>query len=109
MLLTTSILPTTLADYWLHDLSPYIFQVWGFGIRWYGFSYLMGFLVAYVLLMKLSRAGMLRLPPERVADFVLNCCIFGVLVGGRLGFVLFYDLPGALQAGKVPMLWDFSS
>jgi phosphatidylglycerol:prolipoprotein diacylglycerol transferase len=51
----------------------------------------MGFLGAYLLITKLQRDGMLRLPRERVPDLVLNCCIFGVLIGGRLGYCLFYD------------------
>ncbi len=75
----------------------------------------MGFLAAYVLLIKLARDGMLRLEPTKVPDLVLNCCIFGVLVGGRMGYVLFYDLPHVLSQNPLlrpedrinPMLWDF--
>lgn len=95
--------------YYLHDLDPYIFQWWFLRPRWYGVAYLLGFLFAYLLIRKLSRDGMLRFNPERVPDLVLNCCIFGVLLGGRLGFVLFYDLPISLHAGRTPLLWDFSS
>ncbi len=98
-----------LADYYVHNLNPYVFQIGGFGPRWYGLAYLMGFLGAYLLLKKLNRDGMLRLRPKLVPDLVLNCCIFGVLIGGRLGFVLFYDLPNALKEGRTPLLWDFSS
>jgi len=77
--------------YYVHNLNPIIFK-WGFITpRWYGFSYLMGFLGAYLLLLKLQRDGMLRLPKDKIPDLVLNCCIFGVLIGGRLGYVLFYD------------------
>lgn len=98
-----------LLAYYVHDLNPYVFQWWFLRPRWYGIAYLMGFLFAYLLISKLSRDGMLRLNPERVPDLVLNCCIFGVLIGGRLGFVLFYDLPISLSRGFKPLLWDFSS
>ncbi len=95
--------------YYLHDLNPYVFQLYFLRPRWYGIAYLLGFLGAYLLLGKLSRAGMLRINPERVPDLLLNSCIFGVLLGGRFGFVLFYDLPISLSRGQTPMLWDFSS
>ena len=94
--------------YYLHDLDPVIFKLWVITPRWYGFAYLMGFLCAYLLIKKLSRDGMLRVPPEKVSDMVLNSCIFGVLVGGRLGFCLFYDLPRALADHATPLLYSFT-
>jgi phosphatidylglycerol:prolipoprotein diacylglycerol transferase len=99
---------STLA-YYVHNLNPMIFELGPIKPRWYGFAYLMGFLGAYLLVKKLSRDGMLRLHPDRVPDLVLNCCIFGVLLGGRLGYVLFYDLGASLHAGHTPLLWDFST
>jgi phosphatidylglycerol---prolipoprotein diacylglyceryl transferase len=98
----------TIAHY-VHHLDPYIFKIGPFGPRYYGVAYLLGFLFAYLLLKKQSRDGMLRLQPQLVPDFVLSACIVGVLVGGRLGYVLFYDLPAALKAGATPLLWNFSS
>src|SRR5262249_46003251 len=77
--------------YFVHDFNPVIFKLGGFEPRWYGFAYLLGFLGAYWLLMRLARQGMLRIPMQRVPDLVLNSCIFGVLIGGRLGYCLFYD------------------
>lgn len=87
--------------YYLHDLSPFVVKIpWlNLPIRWYGVSYLAGFFAAYFLLIFLARRGMLRIPVERVPDLVLNGCIWGVLLGGRMGHVLFYG-PEAL--------WDFS-
>lgn len=101
-------LPAILADYYVHNLSPYVFHIGNFGPRWYGLAYLAGFLFAYMLVKKLNRDGMLQLRPKLVADLVLNCCIFGVLIGGRLGYVFFYDLPNALKYQRVPLLWEFS-
>src|SRR3954451_5441629 len=95
--------------YYLHNLNPIIFQLGPIKPRWYGLAYLMGFLAAYILIMKLSRRGMLRLHPDRVPDMVLNGCIFGVLIGGRLGYILFYDLPISLHEGRTPLLWSFTS
>jgi len=95
--------------HYVHNLDPYVFNLYGWGPRWYGLAYLLGFLLAYLLLKRLARQGMLRIPPERVPDLVLNCCIFGVLIGGRLGYVLFYDLPNSLADHHTPLLWDFSA
>ncbi|MGN6368578.1 MAG: prolipoprotein diacylglyceryl transferase [Phycisphaerae bacterium] len=95
--------------YYVHNLNPIIFHLGPIKPRWYGFAYLMGFLAAYLLIMKLARVGMLRVPPARVPDLVLNACIFGVLIGGRVGFILFYDLPISLHDGRTPLLWSFSS
>lgn len=77
--------------YYVHSFNPVIYDFGAFQPRWYGLAYLLGFLCGYVLLIRLARRGMLRVPVERVPDLVLNVCIFGVLVGGRLGYVLLYD------------------
>jgi phosphatidylglycerol:prolipoprotein diacylglycerol transferase len=106
-----------LLAYYIHHLNPVIVSLGPLKPRWYGFAYLMGFLGAYLLTRKNARDGMLRLHPDRVPDLVLNVCIAGVLIGGRLGFALFYDLPDVLRYNKTvppaeqltPMLWNFSS
>jgi phosphatidylglycerol:prolipoprotein diacylglycerol transferase len=60
-------------------------------VRWYGLSYLAGAVVAYFVLTRLARNGFLRMPAEAVAD-LLFALMMGVIVGGRLGYVLFYKL-----------------
>src|SRR3954464_11960642 len=76
---------------WLHDLSPFLvrFQP-GIGIRWYGLAYAFGFLVGWWWLRLMSRRGMTPLSPQRLTDAMLILVLGGV-VGGRLGYVLFYD------------------
>lgn len=81
-------MPMTLAA-WMHDLSPVAFRLGPLTVRWYGLSYLAGFAAAWVILRWLARRGTSRLAPERVADAVL-AGVVGVVVGGRLGYVLFY-------------------
>ncbi len=91
--------PLSILAYYVHSLDPYVFKIGSWGPRWYGLAYLLGFLCAYLLIKKNSRDGMLRLNPALVSDLVLNSCIFGVLIGGRLGYCLFYQ----------PSLLGFSS
>jgi len=80
-----------LLAYYVHDLSPFLVQFGGFGLRWYGLSYLAGFLVGILLYRKLARRGYSDLRPDQVADFITMGALFGVLLGGRLGYMLFYD------------------
>ena len=101
--------PPHILAYFVQNLDPHVFRLgkWagplsGWGPRWYGLAYLLGFLFAYLLIKKNSRDGMLRLNPELVSDFVLNCCIFGVLLGGRLGYCLFYQPRLLLFSGDFP-------
>jgi prolipoprotein diacylglyceryltransferase len=78
--------------YYIQTLNPFIWQ-WGnsgFGIRWYGTAYLLGFVIAYLLMKRFIRTGRMLLPMEQLPDFVLFVAIFGVLIGGRLGEALLY-------------------
>jgi len=73
------------------NIDPIAFSIGPFDIRWYGISYVAGILTAWWLL---SRRAV-RTPSwnsEQIADLVFYGTI-GVIVGGRLGSVLFYNLP----------------
>ena len=93
-------MPTLTLAAWLHDLSPYIVQFGGgFGLRWYGTAYAAGFVAAWLLLRRLSRRGLTPLSEQRITDAMFALCV-GVVAGGRLGYVLFYE-PN--------LLWTFSN
>jgi len=75
---------------WLHDLDPFIFQLPnGWGPRWYGFAYLLGFVVGYLLVKRVARVGAGGLRPDKVIDWATYAGV-GLLVGGRLGYCVFY-------------------
>ena len=82
------------AEAYLHRLDPFLVQFppgWPLdGIRWYGVAYLAGFLVAWLMLRWLARTHRTMLPTAVVWDMVIAVLI-GVLVGGRLGYCVFYD------------------
>lgn len=83
----------------VHDLSPFMFKITEtFGPRWYGFSYLLGFILAYILISWLSQRQQAGLTREQVSDFVTYCA-FGTMIGGRLGYCVFYD---------PELFWSFS-
>jgi phosphatidylglycerol:prolipoprotein diacylglycerol transferase len=61
-------------------------------LRWYGVSYVLAFVSAWLVLRYLARRGRWIAPPDRVWD-VLLWGILGVFFGGRLGYLLFYRPP----------------
>lgn len=82
-----------LATY-VHDLNPIALPIYGgLALRWYGLAYLMGFVAGFLLLRNLARRGLWVMAPDKVGDFIAACALFGVFLGGRLGYILFYHLP----------------
>lgn len=80
-----------LATY-IHNLSPFAIQFSErFGIRWYGLAYVAGFVAAYFLLRWFVRLKACEMKESEVADFMTFCALFGVMLGGRLGFLMLYN------------------
>jgi len=84
--------------FYVHDLSPFFLHFGGgFGIRWYGLAYILAFLFGTLLYRYLAQKGYSDLTPDQVTDFITWGALFGVVIGGRLGYMLFYDWDGFLQ------------
>lgn len=78
--------------YYIHDLSPFLVNFGnGIGLRWYGLSYVAAFVAGYWLYVRLAKRGLSDLAPEQVGDFITGVALFGVILGGRLGYMLLYD------------------
>jgi phosphatidylglycerol:prolipoprotein diacylglycerol transferase len=58
-------------------------------LRYYGLMYVVGFVLGNIILVRLARSGFLPLPVEKVGD-LLFALILGVVLGGRIGYSLFY-------------------
>ncbi|MDD5200308.1 MAG: prolipoprotein diacylglyceryl transferase [Terrimicrobiaceae bacterium] len=94
--------------YYIHALNPFLVQFGpGLGVRWYGLAYVAAFVVGIALYKRLARRGYSDLQPEAVTDFIVWGAIFGVVLGGRLGYMLFYDWD-AFRADPflIFRLWD---
>jgi phosphatidylglycerol:prolipoprotein diacylglycerol transferase len=76
--------------WFVQTLSPVAFEIFGLPIRWYGLSYIAGFLVGQQILAIRSRADARYPKTFDPGDFLLYAAI-GAVVGGRLGEVLFYN------------------
>jgi len=81
-------------DWWQHLprlIDPTLFQIGSFQLRYYGLMYIVAFACTYVLLVYRSRKdGFSWYTPERIQDLMV-WFIAGTILGGRLGYVLFYD------------------
>lgn len=89
----------------VHDFDPFALRISGdFGIRWYGLSYMMGFICAYFMIQWLVRRQRSTLTAQMVGDFITYAAI-GTLVGGRLGYVVFYGPDLFLKFKSVFPYW----
>lgn len=78
-------------EYYIHNLDPFVLRFTEtLGIRWYGLSYALGFFCGYLLFRYGWAKGRSPLDPSRLETLMLSLFI-GVLMGGRLGYMLFYN------------------
>lgn len=82
-------MPTT---HWVHDLSPFLIRFSeNFGVRYYGLAYLLGFAATIWLLYIYHRKSRSPVGGELISDLI-TYVFFGVMLGGRLGYFLLYQL-----------------
>lgn len=72
------------------QINPEIVRIGPLVIRWYGLMYLIGFASAYFLIPRQRRARDLGLRGEILQDLIFWLAV-GVIVGGRLGYIIFYQ------------------
>lgn len=93
--------------YFVDNFNPFIFRLWdNVGPRWYGLAYVLAFVCAFFVVRWLTRRGYCDLPPPRVSDFITWTALFGVLVGGRLGYVLFYKPQMLREPLSILKVWE---
>ncbi len=72
------------------NIRPEILTIGPIQLRWYGLMYVLGFLSTYYLASRLPKAKEIGLTSERMQDLILYLAV-GLVVGARLGFLLFYQ------------------
>ena len=93
--------------YYLHDLDPFIFHLTeNLGPRWYGMAYVLSFVCGYALLHWLAKRRYADLQPAQVGDFITWAALFGVMLGGRLGYVLFYKPEMLREPLSIFKVWE---
>ncbi len=85
---------------WWHSLpsqmNPVIFSVGSFALRWYGMMYIIAFTVVYLLTRYRLNTEKLSFERSFVGD-ALTWSMVGVVLGGRLGYILFYGMSSFLN------------
>jgi phosphatidylglycerol---prolipoprotein diacylglyceryl transferase len=71
------------------EIDPVLVQIGPFAIRWYALAYIAGLVIGWRIMRRVCRQPPAILSPEKIDDFLLWAAL-GVIIGGRLGYVLFY-------------------
>jgi phosphatidylglycerol:prolipoprotein diacylglycerol transferase len=92
------------------DFDPVLIAIGPFAIRWYALAYIVGILLGWLYARRLIRAesfwgGPAPMTMADFDDFVLWVTL-GIILGGRIGYVLFYNLPHFIQhPAEIIELW----
>jgi phosphatidylglycerol:prolipoprotein diacylglycerol transferase len=92
------------------QIDPVIFEIGPLAIRWYALAYIAGVLLGWWLLKRMNgwrddTQAQPLLSPKALEDLPLYA-IFGIILGGRLGYALFYNLPYFLEHPlEALMIW----
>ncbi len=73
-------------------IDPVAFRIGPLSVRWYGLMYLFGFAGGYFIALWLARKRGLPLGGDQLVELI-SYVFIGVVLGGRLGYVIFYNLP----------------
>ena len=85
------------------QINPIALQIGPIAVRWYGLMYLIGFLSAWLLASKRADDTWSK---DDIADLIFYGAI-GVILGGRIGYVLFYNLSYYSQhLSEIFKVWD---
>ncbi len=71
------------------NLNPVAFSIFSIDVRWYGLAYLFGFLFAGFIMYKTVKRWKIEISVDDLST-ALICVVVGILLGGRLGYCLFY-------------------
>lgn len=78
----------------INPISPVAFSVLGLDVRWYALAYIVAFVIGYLLFKRfMGRPDSQITLSKKQLDDLLTYVILGVILGGRLGYVLVYNLP----------------
>lgn len=87
-------------------LDPIALDLGFFQLRWYSLAYLAGIFIGYWYLLKLLKQPGAPLARRHADDLVFYAAL-GIILGGRLGYVLFYNLPHYVENPvDILKLWD---
>ena len=77
---------------YLHQIDPIAFSIGPLSVHWYGLTYLLAFFVGWWIGRQRVRAGRLGITEDQYSDLIFYAML-GVIVGGRVGYMVFYATP----------------
>lgn len=100
-----------ITNYWIIDFDPVALQLGPLAIRWYALAYIGGILIGWYIMRQLSGRkslwGKTKIPKPLDCDDLMVASALGIVLGGRLGYVLFYNLPYYIEnPSKILATWD---
>lgn len=94
-----------MGPYLFPDFDPIAISIGPFAVRWYALAYIAGLLLGWRYCLRLAKRPPRLVSGPQIDDFLVWATL-GVILGGRLGFVLFYQ-PGFYVANplEIPQMW----
>jgi len=93
--------------YSVRMIDPIAFSIGPISVHWYGLAYAGGLLISILILTTLNKKRPLFKDNNEIFDFLFWIFLVGVLLGGRLGYIIFYNLPYYLQnPAKIIAIWE---
>lgn len=87
-------------------INPIAFHLGPVKVHWYGIMYLVGFAAAWLLASMRAKKPGSGFTVEQVGDIIFYAAL-GVILGGRIGYMVFYDLPNFLHDPLIVFrIWD---
>lgn len=88
------------------NIDPVIFEIGVFAVRWYSLAYIAGLVLGWMYMKRLAAQLPVTCDVEAVDDFLV-WATFGVVLGGRLGMVLFYQFDYYMaNPAKIIAVWE---
>ena len=72
------------------NINPVALDLGLLKIRWYAISYVTGILLSWLFILKIIKIKKINIDKQIISDLISNC-IIGIILGGRLGYVIFYN------------------
>jgi phosphatidylglycerol:prolipoprotein diacylglycerol transferase len=82
------------------EIEPVLFALGPLKLRWYGLMYIIGFALAWWLATKRAQREDINWTRDQVSDLIFYGAL-GVILGGRLGYILFYKFADFIQEPSI--------
>ena len=92
---------------YIHNLSPIAFNLGPLDIRWYSLAYIFALITGYYYILFINRKFNLQIVNGKNLEELIFKIIIGIIIGGRLGYVIFYNLSYYINyPSKILFIWE---